>query len=128
MVKPKDKSDPKDQCGLLYEIGCDDKYVGETGRTLKTRVEEHQKPISDSEKYVQGTAVQEHMCAKEHQFSWDQVSIIKREDNKLRRKIKEGIEIHKRNPVMNRDPGIPPPLLYAHLLSRDRPRSRASVY
>ena len=42
--KPKDKVLDKDNSGLVYQISCRDcdaVYIGETGRSLKTRKHEH---------------------------------------------------------------------------------------
>ena len=43
LVHPKDKNKKEQQCGVVYEIKCEDckeKYVGETARTLGTRLKE----------------------------------------------------------------------------------------
>ena len=48
MVSPKDPLDIGEQCGVIYECACDvygEVYVGETGRSLVERVEEHAKSI-----------------------------------------------------------------------------------
>ena len=44
LTKVKDKDDPKDRQGTVYRIRCNDcngTYIGETGRTLTTRLGEH---------------------------------------------------------------------------------------
>ena len=47
LVHPKDKTSDEDKCGIVYEITCDQdnrhKYIGETKRSLGTRLKEHQK-------------------------------------------------------------------------------------
>jgi len=121
LVRPKDKSDPQQQCGVLYRITCDDcaeQYIGKTGHALSTRVDEHQNRT---------TAVSEHMKTNNHQFTWDNVEIVGKEEHSLKRKIKEGITIHRTKPNMNRDSSLQPPHIYTHLLSRARPRTRDSV-
>ena len=43
LVHPKDKNKKEQQCGVVYETTCEDckeKYVGETARTLGTRLKE----------------------------------------------------------------------------------------
>jgi len=123
LVHPKDKSDIKEQCGVLYKIQCADCnawYIGETGRALEIRVDEHQKNRGE-------TAVGEHLVKHQHHFARDNVAVIQREDKKITRKIKEGIAIQQQRPSLNRDPGFTPPLIYAHLLTRDRLRSRVGV-
>ena len=44
LVHPKDKNKKEQQCGVVYEITCEDckeKCVGETARTLGSRLKEH---------------------------------------------------------------------------------------
>ena len=48
VVHPKDKVPDKDKTGLVYNIpckNCSQVYVGETGRKLETRLQEHQKEV-----------------------------------------------------------------------------------
>ena len=48
MVSPKDPLDMCKQCGVIYECSCEvcgKIYVGETGRFLEERVEEHAKSL-----------------------------------------------------------------------------------
>lgn len=48
LIHLKDKVATHDKCGVVYKIDCMDcpnKYIGETGRNLKTRLKEHQKDI-----------------------------------------------------------------------------------
>ena len=50
LVHPKDKIDELQKCGSVYQIdcmSCDKVYIGETGRKLETRREEHK---AESEK------------------------------------------------------------------------------
>ena len=44
LVPPKGKNKKEQQCGVVYQITCEDykeKYVRETARTLGTRLKEH---------------------------------------------------------------------------------------
>ena len=46
LVHPKDKRDPLSTTGCIYEVSCancNESYVGETGRWLETRLNEHKK-------------------------------------------------------------------------------------
>ena len=47
MVKPKDRRGPHQNAGLVYqyECECDQVYIGETGRSIKTREKEHKRAI-----------------------------------------------------------------------------------
>ena len=113
LVHPKDKTPDPKKCGVIYQIQCPqcpEQYVGETGRTLETRMKEHLKLTSPR------TAVGEH----EHPISEDNVKVIAREDHTFRRKIRESIEIRSRRPAINRDQGYELPPIYDELLSCDR--------
>ncbi len=95
------------QCGVVYEITCEDckeKYVGETARTLGTRLKEH-----TTTKGQATSAIAEHMKDSGHRIKMDK-------DN-YRRKIKEAIQIYKRQPALNRDQGMEIPAITLKLLS-----------
>ena len=104
LIHPKDKTPDHKKCGVVYEIQCPQcpaQYVGETARTLETRMKDHLKQKS------QWTAVGE----PEHPIKMDDVKVIAPEDNIWRCKIRESIEIRTRHPAINRDQGyeLPPP-------------------
>ena len=112
LVHPKDKTPDHKKCGVFYEIQCPEcpaQYVGETARTLETRMKDHLKQNSP------WTAVGEH----EHPIKLDDVKVIACEDNMWRRKIRESIEIRTRHPAINRDQGYELPPIYDELLSCD---------
>ena len=49
VVSPKDPLDMCEQCGVIYECGCElcrKLYVEETGRSIGERLEEHTKPLA----------------------------------------------------------------------------------
>ena len=50
LVHPKDKVELEEQGELVYQIPCKNcgaEYIGETGRLLKTRLEEHRKDVDE---------------------------------------------------------------------------------
>ena len=50
LVSPKDKVPRDKQCGVVYGVpchNCSKTYVGETGRQLGTRIEEHRKEVEE---------------------------------------------------------------------------------
>ena len=64
----KDKDDPKDSQGTVYRIRCNDcngTYIGETGRTLTTRLGEHQ-TTTDKEDLTNNIAQK-----TGHDINWD---------------------------------------------------------
>ena len=114
LVNPKDKTDKWKKTGTIYHITCQDceaVYIGETGRALETRVQEHQK--------ITSSAVHEHCTDKQHSMDWNNIKILDREQHPIRRKIKEAIHIHRATPSINRDQGMDLPPVYKHLLSHD---------
>ena len=53
LVHPKDKVELEEQGELVYQIPCKNcgaEYIGETGRLLKTRLEEHRKDVDNTKK------------------------------------------------------------------------------
>ena len=98
-VHPKDKTPDAQKCGLAYQVECPEcplTYIGETGRTLATR-------MKDVNLRNSLTAVGEHCLHEDHHITKDSVRVLAREDIWLKRKVREAIEIKIRQPVMNRD-------------------------
>ncbi len=122
LVHPKDKIAPDQKCNVIYEIpckSCNKTYIGETGRSFITRRKEHQK---ECEKETAGrftrtqkqtaeqenlkSAITDHCRRNNHIMDWDKGKIITSETNKLKRWIKEAIEIRRRaSGTINRDEG-----------------------
>ncbi len=99
LVHPKDKVKKYDKTGVVYQIqcsDCDSSYVGETERSLKKRISEHQRSSSP---------VGAHMIERHHSFSEKEVSIGHQEGNWFRRGVAEAIHISSSNPDLNRDRG-----------------------
>ena len=96
MVHQKDRTAKAAKCGVVYDIQCpecDQHYIGETARTLGTRIKEHlscRQPLS---------AISEHKLSTGHQCSMKDVHILDHGKNWHRRKIKEAINIHRKKPV-----------------------------
>ena len=123
LVHPKDKTPDHNKCGVIYKVqcpACTDFYVGETSRTLGTRFKEH-----CNLKTATLTAVAEHSKTHRHSINTDNVSVVAREDQFWKRKIRESIEIRTLKPTMNRDTGYDLPAIYNDLLtaSCDRPKN-----
>ena len=123
LVHPKDKIEELQKCGVVYDISCfncPQHYIGETGRKLCTRLDEHMKETEkvntktktrstsvseDTSKFK--SAVSEHTRDNNHIMNFDSIKIIDREDHKKRRWIKEAIQVRKlkEGVPMNRDEG-----------------------
>ena len=114
LLHPKDKTDKLKKCGVIYLVTCNTckkEYIGETGRPLGKRLEEHRK--------ITSSAINEHINTTGHQINWEEVKILASESNTSRRKIKEAIYIHRHKPALNRDQGLDLSAVYLPLVSHD---------
>ena len=122
LVHPKDKKTLNEQSGIVYKIpckDCDQVYIGETGRPFSVRKREHLKDVQDFEKlpYTRSSrkqshneqnksAITDHVASTNHSIDWDSSTAVAREDNRLRRWIRESIHIQmEAGNTMNRDRG-----------------------
>lgn len=117
LVKPKDITPPHLSCGVVYQVNCascEATYVGESGRQLKTRIEEHRKSVRTGSL---SSAISEHVQEYDHRINWESVNIIDRDDRFIPRKIREAIQIKRTSPFMNRDVGLELPPIYNRILT-----------
>jgi hypothetical protein len=117
LVHPKDPTPIANKCGVIYKIkcaNCEHNYIGETARTLGTRVKEHLNTKKDSL-----SAVGEHCKDTGHSVSWTNISVVGREEHWYRRKIMEAIEISEGAPSLNIDVDVELPAIYTSFFSRD---------
>jgi hypothetical protein len=68
-------------------------YIGETGRTLHMRLQEHKRSVQKLDPDISKLA--EHEIAIGHRFLWTDAEIIGRETNWKARKFQEAAEIYK---------------------------------
>ena len=89
LVSPKDKDPMMKKSGIIYSykcgrVECDEEYIGESSRTFGERFKEHQKaPFS----------IFDHFNTTGHNISVENFNIVGREDQNLKRAIKEAIYI-----------------------------------
>ena len=128
LVHPKDKVRTLKKANCVYRIpckSCDKSYVGETGRSLGLRMEEHRKEAEKSESRpytrsskslaaseIHKSAIMDHVVTENHVMDWDNIRVLDREEDRTRRWIKEAIWIRKSVPVLNRDEGGLPTVAY----------------
>ena len=114
LVRPKDKREMTSNAGLVYQYECTCKkvYVGETGRSLKTRESEHKRAIRIGDENHSG--ISKHVLETGHDINWEGVKILAYETNWRKRKIKEGIFIAKTKSdmLLNTKPGVPMNSIY----------------
>nr|XP_032521699.1 uncharacterized protein LOC116773369 [Danaus plexippus plexippus] len=103
-LRPIKSNIPLQQAGV-YKLDCDCvlSYIGQTKRSIGTRVKEH---ISDiKNRRASKSAVCEHTMDKPgHYIRFDKPQILAREDKYIPRLIREAIEI-KKHPNFNREDG-----------------------
>ena len=93
LVAPKDPVDMLDKCGVIYNIecgSCSENYIGETGRSLKVRLKEHQKSARDGD---YKSALSQHQLETGHQIDFDSLSVVQLVANLKHRKVPESIQI-----------------------------------
>lgn len=123
LVHPKDKIDDGKKCGAVYCVpclSCPQKYIGETGRKLETRIEDHKKETeqvqarrktrsvtTQEDNTKRKSAICEHAREMNHVMNWDDVKILERESDKYTRWIRESVQVRMldKDIPMNRDEG-----------------------
>jgi len=106
----KDKVDPQDREGI-YKVNCSTcskTYIGETGRSFKVRLKEHQAALRNAKPNSSALAL--HVIEgtdQDHIIDWDNSHLIDFESRYWNRKYKEAIYInkHKTN-SLNLDAGL----------------------
>ena len=99
--KAKDPIDPRQQkCVYKILCSCGKVYIGETGRSPQKRLKEHTTDIcrDRSYKYV----LTEHSHNTSHHICIDKMRLLAREEHYTKRRIREAVEIEKRNNTLNR--------------------------
>ena len=75
-MKVKDPVQPEERTDVIYKIGCicGDVYIGETSRSMSTRIKEHKAAcrLGNCER----SAVAEHAWQDGHSIEWDNVEIL----------------------------------------------------
>ena len=98
--KGKDNLKNMNQKGVVYQINCNDcakNYVGQTGRLLSTRVNEHRNNINHNKKYH--SVITNHKInskkdnEKMHEFNWEKAKILHRDNNTKNREFVEMLYI-----------------------------------
>ena len=101
LMAPKDLDPMMKKSGAIYSykcgrVECNEKYIGESSRTFEERFKEHQKTPSP---------IFDHFNITGHSISVEHFNIVVREDQNLKRAIKEALYIRVNNPSLNRNVG-----------------------
>ena len=81
---------------------CDEVYIGETGRPLKTRIIEHKRAVSTGDVRNANAA---HCLKTNHGIDWDAAIVVDRDSRWRERRIKKSVHIRKRK-TYNMDLGF----------------------
>jgi len=98
----KDPLLPTFRPNVVYKINCQDceaSYVGQTKRTLNTRISEHRNHIKRNS--PQTSVITDHRLEFDHKFDWDNVEVLDEEINYNKRLISEMIHIKKQKQGLN---------------------------
>ena len=99
----KDKLNNLEMTSVVYKIvckDCDAAYVGQTKRQLSTRVREHRSDIKKSSGNL--SVISLHRINEGHEFDWDNVKILDRENNLNKRLTSEMLYIKKQVNSINK--------------------------
>lgn len=103
---------------MVYQVPCHDCdfiYIGQTKRSLKSRLDEHKRSI----KYQrpEKSALCQHTISMDHRINWNEAEILKLESDYSKRLFAESWYINSKSHVMNRNDGNSFPPVYQKLLS-----------
>ena len=102
----KDQLPIANRTGAVYQIKCSDcdgSYIGETKRSVGTRMKEHLACIRNG--HPQLSAAAEHALYNGHRLD-PEPAILDTSRGLGARRVKEALWIHNKNPSMNRDRGL----------------------
>ena len=103
----KDKIDPCDETGAVYQINCtdcDEVYIGETGRTTRVRSMEHKSHARC--KRADHSAAADHVIFEGHKMDFDNPVVLDRDRRLMSRRVKEALWLYSTDKKMNRDQGL----------------------
>ena len=100
----KDPIDPKDMEGVyMIPCSCGTPYIGETGRSIRQRIQEHATDIRHNQSCTSTLA--EHVEKSCHHVCIEDSKVIANVDHFHHRRLREAIEIERHAKNLNRDDG-----------------------
>ena len=103
----KDKHSNEDSCGVVYQVpckDCEDIYVGETGRSLGTRIKEHQNNVK---KFNPNSLIFNHLLENDHSIDWHNSKILAQSSHQKPRQFLESAFSKTKVTSYNRSGEIP---------------------
>ena len=114
--KTKDKRTTLEKCGVVYKINCydcDKVYIGETGKELTKRIQEHKNSVHRRDHL---SAIYHHIEDTGHHINWDNPTILAQQDSPNKRRVLESIFSQKESSSINRS--IELPTIYSSTVKR----------
>ena len=108
VTRPKDPIPALQKSGVVYRIhcaSCSVSYIGQTGRWLCQRVEEHKRAVKMAD--FNSSALAEHAWTTGHQVDWN-AAVLSNPCDAITRSIQEAIRIRTTDNMLNRDSGAMP--------------------
>ncbi len=100
----KDPIDPKDMKGVyVIPCSCGTPYIGETGRSINQRINEHSADLRHGR--AKSSDLAEHAEKTKHHVCIEEARVIAKVAEFHHRKFREALEIEKRPKNLNRDDG-----------------------
>ena len=101
LFKRRPKKSKWDTSHVIYSVPCEDpqhQYIGQTKRTLKTRIKEHERSCEGDLSNIQPDETNDngipfHLYSTGRKFLFDQTRILAHEKHTFKRKVIEGIHI-----------------------------------
>ena len=105
LVHPKDPTILLKKCNVVYSIPCSDgnEYIGETSRPLEKRINEHKEAVKKLD--AQKSAIAEYILQTGARPLWNEVTVLAKEDDWFRRRIKEALWIDRKG-IINKSHGL----------------------
>ena len=118
LSRPKDLVPDLQRSGVVYSIpcaSCPAKYIGQTGRRLCQRLDEHKRAVKGAD--FNSSALAEHAWSKGHPVDWTNTKVLSSCPEYHSRLVEEAIRIRTTDSVLNRDIGSLPSV-YDNLLHK----------
>ena len=113
---PKDPVEYDELLGVVYKVPCSDcdrTYIGQTGNSLRTRLQQHRAACRHLQR--EKSALAEHSIDSDHRINWAEAKVVSRQERWHRRLFEEAFVTHQRSHPLNRCE-LPLPPVYKKLL------------
>ena len=116
---PKDPVPDLQRRDVVYKIpcaACSSSYIGQTGRKLSQRLDEHRRAVRQAD--FNSSALAEHAWTCDHAIDWSNVKVLSNPRDYTTRMLEEAVFIRQTSDTLNRDCGSLP-AEYENLLGKD---------